>query len=164
MNKKTLIYYIQFYFWAVLFFIEGLYFLIKKPKPTAQPSTEVNLLDDEEAKLAKKPSSAEAMANKARLGIAYLPKKDRKKIIIGIMLMVFFLLFGIANFIYWNTVIIKKYNIVGWVLLSGILTYLFYLFFISAHSYLKNKKYMPFIFTIQVTWYNAKNKSGMKLI
>lgn len=162
MKKNILNYYIPFYFYSVLFFIQGLFSKRRQPIP-APVSSEINLLNEEESVLMKKPSQTEAMANKAMMGLSAIPKEHKKKIIIGIILTVFFILFGVVNFIYWSIVIIKKYNIVGLVLLEGILVYITYLILNSIYNYLKNKKYQPIILMIQIIWHEATLKAKLKL-
>lgn len=127
------------------------------------PSTEVNLLEEEQGVLIKKPSQMEAMANKAMLALAHLPKEHKTKIILGILLIVFSLFFAVINYIYWGVVIINKYNAIGWILLIGVLSYTAYVFYKSVYLFFKNKKYGPPFLTIHEIWCRAKHAAELKL-
>ena len=91
MKRNNIVYYTQFYFYSILFFIEGLIYPTKKPEPVVPVPASINLLDEQEGKVLDKPSEAEAMANKAKLGFSAIPQKYKKKLLILVPLTVFFI-------------------------------------------------------------------------
>lgn len=166
MRKKTITYIIKFYFWTILFFIELVFYSFEKKKQEpvlTVVSAEINLLDGDEEKLAQKPSQAEAMANKAVLGFSAIPKGKKKQVVIAGIALVYFILFGIVNTVYWMTLIIKKHHVVGWVLLYATFAWIIYIALKQVYLYFKNKKYTQVLFLIQAKWFDAKIKAHKKL-
>ena len=154
MKKAILI-----YLFTVIFFLRGLWLwltsgikIAKKVQP-AQPSSEINLLDEGEINLTAKPSQAQAMANKAKFGFGQMPKEHKGKIVAGGIAVVFFILFGIGSFIYWSGVIISAYPTVGYILLSVLLGYIL----------LRILKSIPkHVATINQIWKDAKHEAKLK--
>lgn len=174
MRRKQFTYFIKFYFYAILFFIEDVFFKDTDIAPEliyVQPiPAEINLLDMEEGVVSEKPSQADVLANQARLGLAGISKKYRKKLIIGLIVAAYFILFGAANTIYWLAVIIKKYNAVGWALLFAVSAGITYLLSMGIYRYFKNKKYQEVLvkikkalFDVNKAWQDSKIKAAQKL-
>lgn len=155
---------LRFYFWATLYFIEGVWLRItgNTPKPIAQPSTGINLLDDGEAKLTPKPSQADALAHKAKFGMNQIPEEHKGKIIIGVILLIFFLFFGIVDFIIRLVTLIITYHIVGWIILYSLTTFIVYKVGKSIYKYFKEKRYKTTAIVIGVIWSEAKQKANLK--
>ena len=154
MKKAVLI-----YLFTVIFFLRGLWSwltsgikIAKKVQP-AQPSSEINLLDEGEINLTPKPSQAQAMANQAKFGFGQMPKEHKGKIVAGGIALAFFVLFGIGNFIYWSGVIISAYPLVGYLLLSVLIGYIL----------LRIIKSIPkHVTTINQIWKDAKHEATLK--
>lgn len=164
MKKNLFNYYFKFYFFAVLFFIEGVWLRStgKYVAPSVPALPDENWLEEGEVKVSVKPPQAEALANKANLGLSQVPEKYRKYVVWGIILLVFFLLFGIVNFIYWSAVIIKAYPTVGWILLYSLCAYILYRIGKSIYKYFSEKKYHKLLTLIKIIWSEAKQKAEIK--
>lgn len=169
MNKVNIFQYLfrksRFYFFAVLFFIQILWLRIrgKYVKYEVLPSSpDEQWLEEGEVKITPKPPQAKAMANKAKLGLSQVPEKYRTHVIVGISILVFFQLFGIGNFIYWLTLIIKAYHFVGWILLYALTICILYLIIKYEYYYFQQRRYEKVINIIKLSWEEAKQKSILK--
>lgn len=157
---------IRFYFWAIVFFREIAWLRMRgkyvKASEIIPSAPDEQWLEEGEVKITPKPPKGEAMANKAKLGMSQIPEKYRKHFVWGITISIFFFLFGVGNFIYWASVIIKAYPIIGKTLLYGLLTYILYRIGKYEYYYFKEKKYDTFLSVIKITWEEAKEKSQLK--
>lgn len=157
---------IRFYFFAVLFFIQGIWNKIFNSTtyitPQENASGEINLLNDGEINTTPKPSSIDAIGNKAKAGFSQIPEEHKGKLVWIVTVIVFFLLFGIANFIYWAYVIIKAYQIVGWFLIGITCSFISYKISKGVYKWFKEKRYLALALSISIIWEEAKLKSQLK--
>lgn len=166
MKRKPVGYLIKFYFWSTVFFIEGLINLLRNKKqvqPILTVSTGVNLLDGDEAVLAPKPSQSEAMKNKAMLGLSAMPSNKKKKLVLGIITLIYLVLFGAVNTVYWVVVLIKLHPVLGMVLLYATYLLISYTICKMIYKYFKSGKYKMHSSIIINIWNEAKLKSEKKL-
>lgn len=155
----------RFYFFVILYFIEGIWNKIigkKKIIPAPLPPDGEQWLEEGEVRITPKTSPMDAMAHKASFGLSQIPKEWRTGIICAIVTMIFFLLFGIGNFIYWAVIIIRAYPIVGYALVTGIIIFILYLIGRYIYLYFKYKKYQKITSAITVIWNEAKVKAELK--
>lgn len=146
---------------VILFFTEGVWLRIRNKKP-ALVSTGINLLEEGEVKLTPKPSQADAMANKAKFGINQVPKEHRGKAIAGIVTTIFFMIFGIVDFIRLSVLLINAYPIIGWILLSALLAFILYRISKSIYWYFVDRRHMKISSLIKTIWNEAKIKAELK--
>lgn len=159
---KKIIYYILLYFLSVIFFLwtitKNIIYVLQaawrkiRPKKKAKPVAaegEVILFEDEgNETITPPPSSAQVWGNRAKAGFSQIPKEDVPKLVLLTLLVLFFELFGIYNFIYWATV----YTWLGWfeLTVAGGIT-------VWAIRKVHKKVFIPI-------WEDAKKKSTQKLI
>lgn len=125
---KKITYYILLYFLSIVFFLWTIAKNIfssckdawkkiipkKKVKPVAAEGEVILFEDEGNEKVTPAPSSAHVWGNRAKAGFSQIPKEDMPKLALLTLMVLFFQLFGIYNFIYWGTV----YAWLGWMQLT----------------------------------------------
>lgn len=166
MLRWSLLYWVRFYFYAISFFVHDAFYFKhrnKTPAVLSEGPAVINLLDDGEAVVMQKPDPAAAMANKAKLALSAISKDIKTKLILGIIIVVFFMGWGVVSSFYCLITTIVKYPLIGWFLLGGVLSYFVYRILHSIYMYFKLKKHHAVLSIIKELWQEAKLKSDKKL-
>lgn len=156
----------RYYFFAYLFFIEGIWLRIRKkdePLPSLIPiDGDEQWIEEEEIKVSPKPAQSDVVGNQAKLAWSQIPKQYRKTVAWSGSILLFFLLFGIIDFICRATVLINSYPIIGWILLDGLCAYVTFVISKRIYRYFKDEKYYPYVLNLKITWEEAKIKAVKK--
>ena len=157
---------LRYSFFIILFFIEGIWNRTKKKKevPVCLLPTDGDeqWLEEGEVKISAKPAKSDILGNQAKFGWSQIPKPYRKTVAWCASILIFFLLFGIVNFIWQAIFIIQDYPIIGWGLLDAICAYILFRIGKKIYKYFKEKKYSPYIIEVKIMWEEATLKSLKK--